>query len=445
LDHIDLLRKLVAFPTINNPAQGRRPTRECPEFLKDQLTKVGLNTAILKQKGFFSVLGTHGTGRPVTLFLAHFDVVPIGPDWDSDPFELVIHDKMGYGRGTADDKGNVVALLLTAEAIAKQKIPGTVAFAMTGDEEIGGANGATLVRKTLEKQNLFPDYLVTADGVGMQIVTRRRNTCGITISLPKAQEARQGALVKHRFTTEYVGRQSRHSAYFLPGVDRHALLSASSFLLHHSQIKVSQVTGAFLKSNVVPDWFEIDGVDFASKPKTEEHACDLNLTRLLQTLLPLSRIQFPTRLSDYGITLCPNLLYEKKERWEVYFDGRAMTTNTKAVEVAIEAVLSEKLNDIKYQTLVRMGKAFMNTPTNSNLVKTAQKVALKQGLKTLPIELGGASDTRHFCDRPIEAIDFGPIGFGIHGSNEHVVLESIPQTAQFYIQLAKTLHYQKNA
>ncbi len=445
MDYVSLLRHLVAFPTINNPAQDIRPTRECPEFLKNQLTELDLNAQILKQKGFFSVLATHGTGRPVTLFLAHFDVVPIGQGWNSDPFELTINNELGYGRGTADDKGNVVALLLTAEALAKQDLSGTVAFAMTGDEEIGGANGASLVRKTLEKQNLFPDYLITADGVGMQIVTRRRNTCGITISVPKAEEIRQGTPEKHRFTTDYVGRQSRHSAYFLPGVDRHALLTASSFLLHHPQIKVSQVTGGFVKSNVVPDWFEIDGLNLANITNSEELSCNVNLTRLIQTLLPLSRIQFPTRLSDYGITLCPNLLYEKKNRWEAYFDGRAMTTNTEVVEAAIEAILNEKLHDIKYQTIVRMGKAFMNTPTDSHLVKTAQKVALRQDLKTQPIELGGASDTRHFSDRPIEAIDFGPIGFGVHGSNEHVVLESIPQTAQFYIQLAVALHSVKRA
>jgi len=119
--------------------------------------------------------------------------------------------------------------------------------------------------------------------------------------------------------------------------------------------------------------------------------------------------------------------------------------NEPTIHQSVEAILIEKLHDIKYQTIVRMGKAFMNTSTDSQLVKTAQKVALRQDLKTQPIELGGASDTRHFSDRPIEVIDFGPIGFGVHGSNEHVVLESIPQTAQFYIQLAEALHTVKRA
>ena len=440
MEYIDVLRQLIAFPTVNNPPQNIRPTRDCADFIYDQLTGLGLNSQVLEQNGFFSVLGTVGEGRPVTLFLAHFDVVPIGPGWHTDPFEFTVQEGMGYGRGTADDKGNTVALLLTAETISDLKLPGTVAFAMTGDEEIGGLNGATVVRETLEKQDLFPDYLITADGVGMQIVTRRRNTIGITISVPQKPKELRGSQENQRFTTEYYGRQSRHSAYFCPGVDQHALLMASSFLLHNPHIIISQFSGSFVKTNVVPDWFEINGINSLEKKKQAKINGDENLTRLLQTLLPISRIHFPTRPSDYGITLCPNLLYEKNGQWEVFFDGRAMTTDTSTVETAIEEVLSDKLLDIKYQSMIRMGKAFMNTPSNSRLVRTAQKVASKLDLEKHPIELGGASDTRHFTDRPVEAIDFGPIGFGVHGSNEYVLLESIPKTAQFYTELVKALH-----
>lgn len=440
MEYIDVLRQLIAFPTVNNPPQKIRPTRDCADYINDQLTGLGLNSQVLEQNGFFSVLGTVGEGRPVTLFLAHFDVVPIGPGWHTDPFELTIQEGMGYGRGTADDKGNTVALLLTAETISNLKLPGTVAFAMTGDEEIGGLNGATIVRETLEKQDLFPDYLITADGVGMQIVTRRRNTVGITVSVPQKPIEQQGFQENQRFTTEYYGRQSRHSAYFCPGIDQHALLMASSYLLHNPHITVSQFSGSFVKSNVVPDWFEIKGINSIEKKKQASRNSDKNLTKLLQTLLPLSRIHFTTEPSDYGITLCPNLLYEKNGQWEVFFDGRAMTTDANTVETAIEEVLSEKLQGIKYQSTIRMGKAFMNTASDTRLVKTAQKVASQLGLEKHPIELGGASDTRHFTDKPVEAIDFGPIGFGVHGSNEHVLLESIPNTAQFYTELVKALH-----
>jgi len=440
MDYIELLRHLIAFPTVNNPVEELRPTRECPEFLEKQLEEAGCTSQILEQRGFFSVLGTAGTGRPVTLLMAHFDVVPVGRGWDSDPFELAVQGDKGYGRGTADDKGNVTALLLAAREIAQRNLPGTVAFAMTGDEEIGGANGAPVIRKTLEDANLFPDYLITADGVGMQIVTRRRNTCGMTLSVSEDPIKCQGGLETQRFTTDYVGRQSRHSAYFLPGVDHHALLTASSFLLHNPHLQVRSTSGGFVKSNVVPDWFELELVNPSTTDET--HTCDMNLTRLLRVLLPITRVQFPVKRSDYGITYCPNLLQKKENRWEVYLDGRAMTTDTKAVERAMDAILAEKLHGLEYEFVVHMGKAFMNTQLDSRLVKTAQTTAQTLGLDTQPIELGGASDTRHFSDRPIEAIDFGPIGFGVHGSNENVVLNSIPRTATFYSEVVRKLHGQ---
>jgi succinyl-diaminopimelate desuccinylase len=438
MDYLELLRQLIAFPTVNNPVEEIRPTRECPEFLEAQLQAAGCASQILEQRGFFSVLATVGTGRPVTLLMAHFDVVPVGPGWKTDPFELHLQGNRGVGRGTADDKGNVTALLLAAREIAQLNLPGTVTFAMTGDEEIGGANGAPLIRKTLEDSKLFPDYLITADGVGMRIVTRRRNTCGMTLSVPENPIQVRGSQDTQRFVTEYVGRQSRHSAYFLPGIDKHALLTASSFLLHHPQTLVRNISGSFVKSNVVPDWFELELVNPSSEE--EPYTCDPNLTRLLQTLLPISRVQFPVKRSDYGITYCPNLLHEKENRWEVYLDGRAMTTDAKAIEQAMNAILREKLHRLDYKFIVHMGKAFMNTDPESKLVKTAQTIAHTLNLDPQLIELGGASDTRHFSDRPLEAIDFGPIGYGVHGSNENVVLESIPWTATFYTKVVQKLH-----
>ncbi len=440
MEYQSILQKLISLPTVNDPAKEVRPTRECPEFLHEKLSEIGFNSMILEKNGFYSVLGTYGKGRPVTLLISHFDVVPIGPGWTTDPFELIVRDKFGYGRGTADDKGNTTALLLSAEEIPQQKIKGTVALAMTGDEEIGGTNGATVVRAKLEKQRLFPNYLITADGVGMQIVTRRRNTISVSVSVPQHPVQYDGATETHRFTTDYVGRASRHSAYFLPGVDRHALLAASNFLLQNPHMRIASTAGSYVKSNVVPDWFELEVINPQASAHHATYKIDQNLTTLLQALLPISRVQFTTNLSDYGITFCPNLLFESENHWEVYFDGRAMTNDVQGVRKALNAMLAEKLAGVDYQMKVRLGKAFMNTSTNSQLVRVAQKVAQKLGQKTSPIELGGASDTRHFTDRPIQAIDFGPIGYGIHGSDEHVLLESIPQTAKFYTSIVRALH-----
>jgi len=438
VDYVDLLRSLVAIDTTNNPAQRQQPSRECPKYLQDQFASLGLRTELLSQDGYYSVLALVGTGQPVTLLLAHFDVVPSGPSWNSKPFELLIKNGLGYGRGTVDDKGNVVALLLTAQAIANQSLPGTIAFAVTGDEEIGGVRGAPGVRQWLDQRDNFPTYLVTADGQGMRIVTRRRNTCGFTITVPKRPNRVRGTPSTHRFTTEIWGRETRHAAYFAPGVDRHALLAASSYLCENPDTLVAGLTGSFVKGNVVPDLVELQCLDPGKPSKPTEY--DANLTRLVRALLPISRINFATGPSDFGITLCPNLLSGTGESWEVYFDGRAMTTDAKAVEAALQTALAQHLTGVNYKATVHTGPAFMNTPETARLVQAAREVAQKLGLDSQPIELAGASDTRHFAVRPVQAIDYGPVGYGHHGANEHVVLASIPRTANFYVQLVQALH-----
>jgi succinyl-diaminopimelate desuccinylase len=110
----------------------------------------------------------------------------------------------------------------------------------------------------------------------------------------------------------------------------------------------------------------------------------------------------------------------------------------------LEAVLVENLVGIDYSLTVHMGKGFMNTASSTRIVKAAQAIASQMGLDTTLIEMGGASDNRHFTDRPIEALDFGPVGDNIHGPNEYVVLDTIPQVASFYTRLATALHEQSS-
>jgi succinyl-diaminopimelate desuccinylase len=66
MDYQAILQKLIAFPTVNDPAKEVRPTRECPQFLHETLSKIGYQSTILEKNGFYSVLATYGKGRPVS-------------------------------------------------------------------------------------------------------------------------------------------------------------------------------------------------------------------------------------------------------------------------------------------------------------------------------------------------------------------------------------------
>jgi acetylornithine deacetylase/succinyl-diaminopimelate desuccinylase-like protein len=78
---------------------------------------------------------------PTVLLYGHFDVQPPAPldQWETDPFELTVRDEWAYGRGIADDKGQLYTLLKAAEGLARDgRLPVNLRIACDGEEEVGG-------------------------------------------------------------------------------------------------------------------------------------------------------------------------------------------------------------------------------------------------------------------------------------------------------------------
>jgi len=104
---------------------------------------------------------------PVFLFAGHTDVVPSGPEasWKFPPFEPVLEDGMLYGRGTADMKGSVAAMILATERfIAKYpEHSGSIAFLITSDEEGPFINGTVKVVEALMARDEIVDYCLVGE------------------------------------------------------------------------------------------------------------------------------------------------------------------------------------------------------------------------------------------------------------------------------------------
>lgn len=96
----------------------------------------------------------HGNGAPILCFAGHTDVVPSGPreEWQTDPFEPVVRDGMLFGRGAADMKSGLAAMITATERfIARHpKHSGTLAFLLTSDEEGPSIDGTRRVMEVLE-------------------------------------------------------------------------------------------------------------------------------------------------------------------------------------------------------------------------------------------------------------------------------------------------------
>jgi succinyl-diaminopimelate desuccinylase len=124
----------------------------CQALLAGRLARAGFAIEHLRHGEVDNLWATHGTGGPTLVFLGHTDVVPSGPEaaWQSPPFEPAIRDGRLYGRGAADMKGSVAAMVLALEAFvgACPQHAGRAALLLTSDEE--GPSNLDGVRRVAE-------------------------------------------------------------------------------------------------------------------------------------------------------------------------------------------------------------------------------------------------------------------------------------------------------
>ncbi|MET1219514.1 MAG: succinyl-diaminopimelate desuccinylase, partial [Glaciecola sp.] len=108
-----------------------------------------------------------GQDAPVFCFAGHTDVVPTGPaeKWTHPPFAAEIHDGYIYGRGAADMKGSLAAMVTATERFVADypEHKGSIAYLITSDEEGPFINGTTKVIDTLEARNEKIDYCIVGE------------------------------------------------------------------------------------------------------------------------------------------------------------------------------------------------------------------------------------------------------------------------------------------
>lgn len=429
---VELLKDLVEVETVNDPVRGLRVTRGEGLRIQEILASYGVEMDLLEHNGYPTLLAVKGEGRPVTLFMAHFDVVPPGPGWTvTSPFKPVVVDGYVYGRGAADDKSNVAAIAFALRDY--QPVKGTIIVAFTGDEEIGGANGAGMLAQRLEKEGLKPDYLVNGDGSLSRVITRRRSAFTATVSVKEEPAVGSGRTGRREFETRLVLRDTMHSAYFTPGVDMHALVAASLWA-RDAGFKIARMEGDWVKSNVLPRRVRLEYVE----PGVGRITYDEALTRLVDAVLPITRTPIPTeKYSDYGVSINPNL-YKPGDTHRLIIDIRAMTTDTASVKESLEDTLKETLPGASLE--VKGGSGYLYTSRDARLVKIASEANSLLGLDPEPVEAGGASDSRYFSPRGVEAIDYGPLGYNIHGPDERVSIDHLLKAVRFYRSIAERIH-----
>jgi acetylornithine deacetylase/succinyl-diaminopimelate desuccinylase-like protein len=141
---LDDLRMLVEQPSISARGEG---ITECAELLVDMLKREGFDVSLERMNEANPVILARlkgpSTGRTILLY-NHYDVQPPDPigEWVSEPFRLILRDGLLYGRGVADDKGDVVARLAALRVLRDTlgESPISVTWLIEGEEEVGSPN-----------------------------------------------------------------------------------------------------------------------------------------------------------------------------------------------------------------------------------------------------------------------------------------------------------------
>lgn len=148
---IKLLAELVAQHSVTPD------DKDCQKIIRHRLKKLGFKITSITSGKVSNMWATYGTEEPVIAFVGHTDVVPPGnlELWNSDPFTLTERDGILYGRGVADMKGGVAAMITAVERFIK-KNPNpkfTIGFIITSDEEGEAVDGTIKIVEFLEKKN----------------------------------------------------------------------------------------------------------------------------------------------------------------------------------------------------------------------------------------------------------------------------------------------------
>jgi len=163
---LDLASTLIDLPSLTPDDAG------CQKLLADRLQPLGFEVEWLPFAEVSNVLFTHGQTGPSLWFLGHTDVVPAGPmeDWTSPPFKAEVRDGRLFGRGAADMKGAVAAMVVAAESFVADnpRHDGQIGILLTSDEEGVAVNGITRVAEVLRRRDGAPQYCLVGEPSSQQ-------------------------------------------------------------------------------------------------------------------------------------------------------------------------------------------------------------------------------------------------------------------------------------
>lgn len=367
-----LTEELISLHSVT-PADGG-----CQLKMAERLTPLGFDCETIASGDVTNLWARRGSAQPLLVFAGHTDVVPTGPleQWSSDPFKPTHRDGKLYGRGAADMKTSLAAMVVAVEEFvaAHPDHKGSIGFLITSDEEGPAIDGTVIVCNQLKARGEQLDYCIVGEPTSVKQI---------------------GDMIKN-------GRRGTMSGRLLiKGVQGHIAYP------HMAKNPIHMAMPALAELTTI-EW-----------DKGNEY--------YLPTSWQMSNIHAGTGASNVIPGECV-----------VDFNFRFSTASTvEGLQQRVRATLDKHGLDYDLQWTVG-GLPFL-TPRGelSNALSAAIKE--ETGLNTELSTTGGTSDGRFIAQICPQVVEFGPTNASIHKINEHVALTEIEPLKNIYRRTLENL------
>ena len=343
----------------------------CQAMMMARLEDIGFSTEKLNFGEVENFWARRGTEGPLLAFAGHTDVVPTGTEerWDNPPFTPRVIEGMLHGRGEADMKGSLAAMVTACERFVAQHPDhkGSIAFLITSDEEGPAVNGTIKVVETLEARNEKIDYCLVGEPSSTNVV---------------------GDVVKN-------GRRGSLGAILtVKGIQGHVAYP------HLARNPIHEVAPA-LAQLAAEHWD--DGNEFF--PPTSFQISNVNAGTGATNVIP--------------------------GQVEVVFNFRFSTESTaEGLQARTDAIL--KAHNLDYDIQWNLsGQPFL-TARGALVEATVAAIKAVTGTNTELSTAGGTSDGRFIAPTGAQVVELGPVNATIHKVNERVNAADLDTLSSMY-------------
>ena len=343
----------------------------CQAILAERLRAIGFEIDTINCGQVSNIWARRGEHSPLLAFVGHTDVVPTGEasNWDYPPFSAHLANGMLHGRGAADMKGSIAAMVCACERFFARhtSIPGSIAFLITSDEEGEAVDGTRYVMEKLAERDEKIDCCLVGEPTSqhrlgdMIKIGRRGSLCGsLTV------HGKQGHVAYPHLADNPIHR----SGALIDEISK-MIWNDGDEQFPDTTLQISNVHAGVGVGNVIPGTLQME-MNFRHSPASD-----------------------PQDLIDAVETVCKTLNLDYRASWSVtaepYRTERREFADT--VAHAVEDVLDNK-------------------PERSTT--------------------GGTSDGRFVSKYGAEVVEFGPLNATIHKINECVGVEDLNKLSEIY-------------